>query len=59
MPVRDVAVVDDLVGPSARGRASLAGLPVVAITRAPRSVANCTVNSDTPPDPVAGTVARR
>jgi hypothetical protein len=35
----------------------LLSLPVVAITRAPNAFANCSANSDTPPEPSVSTVS--
>src|SRR4030095_7150723 len=42
--------------PRARRRLAFASLEVFAMTRAPNSLANCSANSDTPPEPRISTV---
>lgn len=43
--------------PSVRRRAAFASLLVVAITRPPNALANCSANSETPPDPSVRTLS--
>src|ERR1700687_1672434 len=43
--------------PSGFSRSPFCALDVVAITRAPRSLASCSANNDTPPEPCVSTVS--
>src|ERR1700720_3485822 len=43
--------------PSALSRSAFSAVEVVAITRAPRTLANCSAKTETPPEPCVKTVS--
>jgi hypothetical protein len=55
IPIRRLGVVDYLGGPSTLSRSAFSAVEVVAITLAPKSWANCSAKTETPPEPCVKT----